>query len=166
MTGTMHQPCTRFDMAEVIERATALQMGMLMGQVAAGPSFAYRDGQGVAVACGGFVPVAEDLWEAWFCVNPETGPRAMVGLLRAIALTLRQAPYPAIQTEVGTPFGARIAKALGFEAATTGNTSPEVWFYGRCNPNVQKAERHDSPCTSGSDGQPAPRPGANGQAGC
>jgi hypothetical protein len=165
MTGTMHQPCTRFDMAEVIERATSDQMGMLMGQVAAGPSFAFRDAHGVAVACGGYVPVNDLLWQAWFCVNSETAPRVMVGLIRAIALTLRAAPYPAIQTEVGTPFGARIAKALGFERGTTHNASPEVWFYVRSRPDVQETERRIGHCPAGGSGQPAARPGADGQAG-
>jgi hypothetical protein len=126
MTYTLH-PCTRFDLCEVIERATPAQMGMLMGQIAAGNSFALRDGFGVAVACGGLVEVEAGIWQAWFCVNRETGPRAIVAVMRAIALTLEVGDYSVVQIEVGTPMGGRIAKALGFKRSDHGDSSMEIW---------------------------------------
>ena len=127
MPHSLHQPCTRFDLCEVIERATSAQMGMLMGQMAAGPSFALRDGFGVAVACGGYVEVAVGEWQAWFAVNREAGTRAMLAVLRAIALTLDEGAYPCVRIEVETPMGRRIAKALGFERLAPCNANPEVW---------------------------------------
>lgn len=127
MTHSLHQPCTRFDLCEVIERATSSQMGMMMGQMAAGPSFVLRDGFGVAVACGGFVEVKVGEWQAWFAINRETGPKAMLAVIRAIALTIGAGAYPCLKIEVETPFGRRIAKALGFERVEPCNANPEVW---------------------------------------
>jgi hypothetical protein len=129
VTTTLHQPCTRFDLCEVVERATSGQMGMMMGQMAAGHSFALRGGFGVAVACGGYVEVEAGIWQAWFCVNRQTGPRAMLAIIRAIALTLEAGDYPLVNIEVETAFGRRIAKALGFERVTTGTSTPEVWSW-------------------------------------
>jgi hypothetical protein len=128
VTFRLISPCTTFDLAEVVARVTPAQMGMYRGQLAAGLSFALRDGFGVAVACGGYVAsVDPGTGLAWFAVNPERGPKLMRPILRAIALTLQRQPYPCVVIATETPAGQRMALALGFVA----DEQRKEWFHVR-----------------------------------
>jgi hypothetical protein len=125
MTYTLHSPCTSADLAEAVGQVTYGMLGMLRGQIAAGSSFALRDGLGEAVACGGLVAKNAHEAVAWFAVNPVSGPAAMRQIISAIALTLRQQPYSAIHIEVGTRAGQVMARRLGFKPQSD---NAEVWI--------------------------------------
>ena len=114
MKHSICEPCTIADLCEIILRATPEQMAMYRAQLAAGRSFAVRNGLGEAVCGGGYVPLANGTIEAWLVVNPETGPKAMLAVVRAIALTLRQTGYLRVQARAGTEAGKRILLAAGF----------------------------------------------------
>ena len=116
-------PATTIDLAEACGLQMPMNWAMIRASMQAGASFALRDGQGVAVACGAIVMLKGRCW-ACFVVHPERGPRAMLAIMRAIALTFRQSPYPSISVEVATPAGGRMAKALGFT-----HTSERIWTW-------------------------------------
>lgn len=122
-------PCTIGDLAEVLGPVTSAQLGMFRGQIAAGNSFAGRNGLGEAVVCGGYLPVeGSDRGHCWFVVHPERGALMMGRVLRTIALTMAMQPYAGLQVEAGTDAGRRIAAALGFEPPQQ-DTAQETWLW-------------------------------------
>lgn len=108
-------------------------MGMLRGQLAAGSSFVLRDGAGLALCCGGFVPVEQGVAAVWFLVHPQRGTKAMGAVLDAarqsIALTMASGDYSCLRMEVETRAGARIAKMLGAKRAELSTTEQEIWLW-------------------------------------
>lgn len=166
MAYRLVSPCTIVDLAEVVVWATAEQMAMFRIQIAAGNSFALRDGRGEAVACGGFAPV-EGVAHAWFVVSEGRGPRAIVPILRAIVLTLERQPYDPICIEVETIMGARIARLIGARpddgVMEDRNGKGNIVFIWRRRQGVE-AGGGNGPGRGG--GEPAPRAGADGKGQC
>jgi hypothetical protein len=139
-------PCTVGDLAEAVGVTSGQRFAMFRAQLAAGESYALRrDGDGLCVACGGFVELEPEIVSVWFAVHPEHGaaqmPAVLRGMRQAFALTLEGGAYSAIRIEVETEAGARMAKLL--RATRTGPTASgaEVWHVRHHQPVQGERQR-------------------------
>ena len=119
-------PATLIDMAELCDVRSRLTWAVVREMWAGGRTFAARDGQRT-VALAGFYPIDGDpeKVEAWFNVTPAAS-RHMLGICRAMKLTIRTSGYREIVAIVSTDAGKRIARALGFRFFGASELG-EVW---------------------------------------
>lgn len=151
MTFTLHTPATQMDVAACAAAVTHQIWAMAKVQVRLGASFALRNAQGEAVACGGFIYRDEETCDAWFMAAPEAR-RHMLAVVRAIRLTGIPAPYGRAIAFISTPEGRRIAEMCGYRLVEVQRTGMEVYVYDK------NTAKHD--------GRQQRRGAAGGAAGC
>lgn len=126
MTFTLHTPANQMDLAACAAAVTHQIWALARVQVKLGPSFALRNGEGGAVACGGFIFRDEATCDAWFMAAPEAR-RHMLQIVRAIRLTGIPAPYGRAIAFISTPEGRRIAEMCGYRRIGVRSDGMEIY---------------------------------------
>lgn len=134
MTVTVSSPATIFDLADIAESAKPMSRdhwAVLKQAAQMGETFVFRAGDQLIGVAGliALEPLADRGAEAWFFFDRQHAPAQMVGLLRAIRLTLARSSYRAIVTLCTSRAGARVARAAGFEKGAE-RPEGEIWYAG------------------------------------
>lgn len=165
-------PATILDLAALSGAISRRQWRIARAMWGDGEFFAIRAAGGRLVAMGYLYPIGDGNAEAGFNFSPvddadrglgRAAPH-MLGIARAIGLTLRNSAYSAIVTECRTDAGARLARAAGFHPSGLCGNAGEIWAYGPSDRRkLQKAAEAygyaERPVRSG----PAAEPGGDGR---
>lgn len=145
-------PSTIIDLADMAEQlqASRVHWGIIRQAHSDGQTWTLRQA-GEVIGVAGLWPIGPGQAEAWFHFRPAAA-RNMLGIVRAIRLTMDRSPYSAIVTLAKSEAGRRTARAAGFAFAGHSDFG-EVWAYGHPGRGPREA----------ADGKPAAhQPGAAG----
>lgn len=164
---------TILDLAALSGARTVLQWRTAKVMFEAGEIYAVRAADRL-ICLGYYFPIGPGQAEAGF--NPSLVDDAerglgkaaphMLGIARAMRLTLESSAYSAIVTEIGSAAGARIARAIGFHPSGVSGSAGEIWAYGHADrrkrqaaaaadQNAGRADRRQPAPVAGADGSPA-----------